>query len=150
MPSNEFYRLEEFLKADADYARFDAECSRLKAIVNEQNSLACKVTCDFEAWNLCENTLEFAALDVDDYTPDNLALFNAELAQGQLTMGKELFKRLKRDCLVVAGEASKKWAQASDQLQQVEAQRQARRFALVDIWNEMQANKKAADQEGGK
>ena len=148
MPSpNPLERLEEFLKADTDYARFDAECNRLQAIVNEQNSLACRVTSDFEAWNLCENTLEFAALDVDDYTPDNLALFNAELAQQQLTAGKELFKRLKRDCLVVAGEASKKWAQASDQLQQVEAQRQARRFALVDIWNEMQKNKKAAEKE---
>ena len=36
MPSNEFYRLEEFLMADPDYARFDAECSRLQKIVDEQ------------------------------------------------------------------------------------------------------------------
>jgi hypothetical protein len=145
--TNPLERLEEFLKADADYARFDAECDRLQAIVNEQNGLAHRVTCDFEAWSLCESTLEFAVLDVDDFTPDNLALFNAELAQEQLTMGKELFKRLKRDCLVVAGEASKKWAQASDQLQQAQEQRQVRRSALVKVWREIEASKKAAEKE---
>ena len=145
--ADEFARLEEFLQADPDYARFNAECDRLQAIVNEQGGLAHRVTCDFEAWSLCESTLEFAALDVEDFTPDNLALFNAELAQEQLARGKQLFERIKRDCLVVAGEASKNWAQASDQLQQVQAQRQARRSALVDIWREIEANKKSAEKE---
>ena len=133
--------------ADPDYARFDAECSRLQKIVDEQGSLAHGAACDFEAWSLCESTLEFAALDVDDFTPDNLALFNAELAQHRLTMGKQLFERLKRDRLVVAGEASKNWAQASDQLQQAQEGRQKRRYALVDVWHEIEANKKTAEKE---
>lgn len=147
MPSNEFYRLEEFLMADPDYARFDAECSRLQKIVDEQADLSHGAACDYEAWSLCESTLEYAALDVDNYTPDNLALFNADQAVHWLSMGKQLFERLKRDRLVVAGEASKNWAQASDQLKQAQEGRQNRRYALVDVWHEIEANKKAAAQE---
>ena len=147
MPSNEFYRLAEFLMADPDYARFDAECSRLQKIVDEQADLSHGAACDYEAWSLCESTLEYAALDVDNYTPDNLALFNADQAVHWLSMGKQLFERLKRDRLVVAGEASKNWAQASDQLKQAQEGRQNRRYALVDVWHEIEANKKAAAQE---
>ena len=147
MPSNEFYRLEEFLMADPVYARFDAECSRLQKIVDEQADLSHGAACDYEAWSLCESTLEYAALDVDNYTPDNLALFNADQAVHWLSMGKQLFERLKRDRLVVAGEASKNWAQASDQLKQAQEGRQNRRYALVDVWHEIEANKKAAAQE---
>ena len=147
MPSNEFYRLEEFLMADPDYARFDAECSRLQKIVDEQADLSHGAACDYEAWSLCESTLEYAALDVDNYTPDNLALFNADQAVHWLSMGNQLFERLKRDRLVVAGEASKNWAQASDQLKQAQEGRQNRRYALVDVWHEIEANKKAAAQE---
>ena len=133
--------------ADPDYARFDAECSRLQKIVDEQADLSHGAACDYEAWSLCESTLEHAALNVDDYTPGNLALFNAEQAQHWLTMGKQLFERLKRDRLVVAGEASKNWAQASDQLRQAQEGRQKRRYALVDVWHEIEANKKAAEKE---
>ena len=147
MPSNEFYRLEEFLMADPDYARFDAECSRLQKIVDEQADLSHGAACDYEAWSLCESTLEYAALDVDNYTPDNLALFNADQAVHWLSMGKQLFERLKRDRLVVAGEASRNWAHASDQLKQAQEGRQNRRYALVDVWREIEANKKAAEQE---
>ena len=133
--------------ADPDYARFDAECSRLQKIVDEQADLSHGAACDYEAWSLCESTLEYAALDVDNYTPDNLALFNADQAVHWLSMGKQLFERLKRDRLVVAGEASKNWAQASDQLKQAQEGRQNRRYALVDVWHEIEANKKAAAQE---
>ena len=149
MPSDEFYRQHQFFMADPDYARFDAECSRLQKIVDEQADLAHGAACDYEAWSLCESTLESAALDVDDFMnyPDNLALFNAEQAQHRLRMGKQLFERLKRERLVVAGEASKNWAQASDQLKQAQEGRQNRRYALVDVWREVEANKKAAEQE---
>ena len=147
MPSDEFYRQHQFFMTDPDYARFDAECSRLQKIVDEQADLAHGAACDYEAWSLCESTLEFAALDVEDFTPDNLALFNAELAQDRLSMGKQLFERLKRDRLVVAGEASRNWAHASDQLKQAQEGRQNRRYALADAWREIEANKKAAEKE---
>jgi len=145
--TDEFARLEEFLQADPDYARFDAECSRLKKIVDEQSQAAHSASCDYETWSLCESTLEFAALDVPDFKPDNLALYNDELAAEQLSKGAKLFERRKRACLVKAGEASQNWAEASDQLEEAQEGRQKRRYALVDVWREIEANKKAADQE---
>mgnify|MGYP003146029574 CR=1 FL=1 len=140
-------RLEEFLQADPDYACFDAECSRLQKIVDEQNQVAHRASCDYETWSLCESTLEYAALEVPDFRPDNLALYNDELAAEQLSEGAEVFKRRKRDCLIKAGEASRNWAEASDQLVEAQEGRQKRRYALVDVWREIEANKKAAEQE---
>ena len=145
--TDEYARLEEFLKADPDYARFDAECVRLQKIVDEQGQAAHSATCDFEAWSLCQSTLEFAALDVPSFKPDNLALFNDELVAEQLSAGAKVFERRKRDCLIKAGEASRNWADASDQLEEAQVGRQKRRYALVDVWREMEANKKAAEQE---
>ena len=133
--------------ADPDYACLDDECSRLQKIVDEQADLSHGAACDYEAWSLCESTLEQAALDVDAYSHDNLAFFNAKQAQHWLTMGKQLFERLKRDRLVVAGEASRNWAHASDQLKQAQEGRQNRRHALVNVWHEIEANKKAAEKE---
>jgi len=145
--THEYARLEEFLKADPDYARFDAECARLQKIVDEQGQAAHSATCDFETWSLCESTLEFAALDVPSFKPDNLALFNDEIAAEQLSEGAKVFERRKRDCLIKAGEASRNWAEASDQLEEAQAGRQKRRYALVDAWREIEANKKAAEEE---
>ena len=145
--SDEYTRLEEFLKADPDYARFDAECVRLQKIVDEQGQAAHSASCDYETWSLCESTLEFAALDVPAFKPDNLALYNDGLAAEQLSAGAALFERRKRDCLIKAGEASRNWAEASDQLKEAQAGRQKRRYALVDVWREIEANKKAAEQE---
>jgi|TARA_Y100000289_G_scaffold13861_1_gene12998 hypothetical protein len=143
--ADEYARLEEFLRADPDYARFDAECVRLQKIVDEQGQAAHSATCDFETWSICESTLEFAAMDVPDF--DNRALLNPDLVAEQLDAGAKHFQRLKRDCLMKAGEASKAWAEASDQLAVVKQDRQTRRFALVDIYREVEANKKAAEQE---
>lgn len=148
--ADEFARLEDFLQADPDYARFDAECSRLQKIVDEQSQAAHKATCDFETWSLCESTLEFAALDVPSFKPDNLALYNDELAAEQLSAGAKVFERRKRASLVKAGEASRNWAEASDQLEEAQEGRQKRRYALVDVWREIEANKKAAGQEESK
>tara|TARA_Y100000592_G_scaffold96182_1_gene164203 strand:+ start:828 stop:1280 length:453 start_codon:yes stop_codon:yes gene_type:complete len=145
--ADEFARLEEFLQADPDYARFDAECNRLQKIVDEQSQVAHSASCDYEAWSLCESTLEFAALDVPAFKPDNLALYNDELAAQQLSAGAKVFERRKRACLVKAGEASRNWAEASDQLEEAQEGRQKRRYALVDVWREIEANKKPADHE---
>ena len=145
--ADEFARLDEFLKADLDYARFDAECVRLQKIVDEQAQAAHSASCDYETWSLCESTLEFAALDVPSFKPDNLALYNDGLAAEQLSAGAKVFKRRKRDCLIKAGEASRNWSEASDQLKEAQAGRQKRRYALVDVWREIEANKKAAEQE---
>ena len=145
--TDEYARLEDFLKADPDYARFDSECVRLQKIVDEQGQAAHSATCDFEAWSLCQSTLEFAALDVPSFKPDNLALFNDELAAEQLSAGAKVFERRKRACLIKAGEASRNWAEASDQLEEAQAGRQKRRYALVDVWREIEANKKASEKE---
>ena len=133
--------------ADPDYARFDAECSRLQKIVDEQGQVAHSASCDYETWSLCESTLEYAALEVPDFKPDNLALYSDDLAADQLSAGAKVFQRLKRDCLIKAGEASRNWAEASDQLEEAQEGRQKRRHALVDVWREIEANKKAAEQE---
>ena len=145
--TDEFARLEEFLQADPDYARFDAECSRLQKIVDEQSQAAHSASCDYETWSLCESTLEFASLDVPDFKPGNLALFNDQHAAEQLSAGAKVFERRKRACLIKAGEASRNWAEASDQLEEAQEGRQKRRYALVDVWREIEANNKAADQE---
>ena len=145
--ADEFARLEEFLQADPDYARFDAECSRLQKIVDEQSQAAHSASCDYETWSLCESTLEYAALGVPDFKPDNLALYSEDLAAEQLSAGAKVFERRKRAALVKAGEASRNWAEASDQLEEAQEGRQKRRYALVDVWREIEANKKAADQE---
>ena len=146
--TDEYARLEEFLKADPDYARFDADCARLQKIVDEQDQAANRATYEFETWSLCESTLEFASLDVPSFQPDNFALYNENSAAEQLSAGAKLFQRQKRACLVEAGEASRIWAEASNQLNEAQVGRQNRRYALVDVWREMEANKKTAKQEG--
>ena len=143
----EYALLLDFLQADPDWARFDAECSRLKKIVDKQGQAAHSATCDFEAYSLCQATLEYAVHDVPDFRPDNLALFNGELAGDYLATGAKVFERLKRECLIKGGEAAEKWAKASDDLLKAECERQDRRLELVAIWNEMEAKKNAADQE---
>ena len=145
--SDEYARLQDFLQADPDWARFDAECSRLKKIVDKQGQAAHSATCDLEAYSLCQATLEYAVYDVPDFRPDNLALFNGELAGCHLDTGAKVFERLKRECLIKGGKAAEEWAKASDELLKAECERQDRRIELVAIWNEMEAKKKAADQE---
>ena len=143
----EYQRLEAFLASDSDYARFDAECNRLQAIVDEQGQIAHSASVDFQAWSLCQETLEYAVFDVPDFRPDNLALFNGELAACYLDSGAKQFERLKRECMIKGGEASKAWKEATDQLAEVKHERQLRRSALVDDWNKKQNNEKAANQE---
>ena len=66
--ADEFARLEEFLQADPDYARFDAECSRLKVIVDRQARIAGESERDYEAFSLCQETLEYAIHDIPDFS----------------------------------------------------------------------------------
>jgi hypothetical protein len=143
----EYALLQDFLQADPDWARLDAECSRLQAIVNKQGKAAHSATCDFHAYSLCQETLEYAVHDIPDFTPDNLALFNGELAACYYDTGAKVFERLKRECMIKGGKAAEKWAKASDELSQAECERQDRRLELIAIWDEMEAKKKAADQE---
>ena len=143
----EYALLLDFLQADPDWARLDAECSRLKKIVDKQGKAAHSATCDFEAYSLCQATLEYAVHDVPDFRPDNLALFDGELAGCHLETGAKVFERLKRECLIKGGKAAEKWAKATDELLKAECDRQDRRLELIAIWDEMEAKKKAADQE---
>ena len=143
----EYDRLENFLAADPDYARLDAECDRLQAIVEKQGQIAHNASIDFQAWSLCQETLEYAVFDVPDFRPDNLALFNGELAACYLDSGAKQFERLKRECMIKGGEASKAWKEATDQLAEVKHERQLRRSALVDVWHKKQNDEKAANQE---
>ena len=143
----EIDRLEAFLATDLEYSRLDAECDRLEAIVKKQGRLAHNASCDFEAWSLCQETLEYAALDVPDFRPDNLALFNSELAVCYLDSGAKQFERLKRECMIKGGEASKAWAEASDQLDCFKDKRLVRRKALVAVWHEKQDENRVAAKE---
>jgi len=143
----EYERLEAFLASDPDYARFDAECNRLQSVINEKSQTAGEAECDYEAFNLCQETLEYAVHDIPDFRPDNLALFNGELAACQLDRGAKRFERLKRECLIKGGEASKAWEEATDQLAAVEHDRQQRRYVLVDVWHKKQDDEKAIKQE---
>ena len=148
--ADDYRRLEEFLASDPDYARLDAECERLEKIICEQGDKAHKATCDFQTWSLCQDTLEHAANSVPEFSPDNpllSALFNDELAADQLHEGAKVFQRRMRDSLAKAGEASKIWADATDQLVEAKKDRQKRRSPLVDTWREMEANREAAEQE---
>ena len=52
----EYALLLDFLQADPDWARLDAECSRLKKIVDKQGQAAHSATCDFEAGLMNLNT----------------------------------------------------------------------------------------------
>ena len=144
----EYQRLEAFLAADPDYARIDAECSRLEAIISKQAQIAGEAERDYEAFSLCQETLEYAIHDVPDFTPDNLALFNGELAACQLDRGAKRLERLKRECMIKGGQASKVWEEATDQLADAKDKWLVCRKALVDVWHDRQQNdEKAANQE---
>ena len=143
----EYDRLENFLAADPDYARLDAECDRLQAIVEKQARIAGESERDYEAFSLCQETLEYAIHDIPDFHPDNLALFNGELAACYLDRGAKRFERLKRECFIKGGEASKIWDEATDQLANAKHDRQQRRYVLVDVWHKKQNDEKAANQE---
>ena len=146
----EYERLEAFLASDSDYARFDAECNRLQSVIDEKSRTVSEAERDYEAFNLCQETLEYAVHDIPDFSPDNLALFNGELAACQLDRGAKRFERLKRECMIKGGEASKAWGEATDQLAVAEHDRQQRRYVLVDVWHKKQNDEKAIKQEAGK
>lgn len=140
----EYDQLDNFLAADCDWARLDAECTRVKSIVDKQARIAGEAERDFLAFDLCQDTLEYAVHDIPDFRPDNLALFNDELAACQLDRGAKRFERLKRQCMIKGGEASRAWEEATDQLADLEHHLQQRRFHLVRVWNEKQAQKQEA------
>ncbi len=143
----EYKRLEAFLAADPDYARLDAECSRIKSIVEKQAQIARESECDFLAFDLCQDTLDYAVHDIPDFQPNNLALFSDELSTCRLTRGAKHLERVKRQCMIKGGEASKAWEEATDNLADVEYHLQQRRYVLVDVWDKKRADEKAAKQE---
>ena len=142
-----YERLEAFLSDDPDYARLDCRCKRLQEIVDAQHLRAGQAERDYEAFALCQETLEYAIHDIPDITPDNLALFDGEMLAVKLDIGAKTLECLKRQSMIKGGEASRMWQEASDQLVEVKRDRQSRRLALIDVWDKKLAKEKAAKQE---
>lgn len=140
--ADEYARLEGFLKADIEYARLDAECSRLQKIANDNDRVGHSAACDYDKWNVCEEAL-IAAFD---RSCEKESSVDTDLKAEYLNDGEMFMQRMKREAMVVAGEAFKFWIEATDQLGAVKAALQARRSTLVDKWNEI----KAAKQEAAK
>tara|TARA_R110002020_G_scaffold332927_3_gene548368 strand:- start:707 stop:1141 length:435 start_codon:yes stop_codon:yes gene_type:complete len=137
--ADDYARLEEFLKADPDYARIDAECNRLQKIVNDHDQAGHKAACDYDKWKACEEALNSAAFDCSG---EKESCLDTDLKYEYLNEGEMYIQRLKREAMIVAGEAFKFWAEATDQCVTAHFDRQVRRSALVDTWNEIKAAKK--------
>jgi len=142
--ADDYARLEDFLKADPEYARIDAECARLQKIVNDNDQVGHSAACDYEKWKACEEALTNAGLDCSF---EKESCVDTDLKAEYLNEGEMLMQRMKREAMIVAGEAFKFWAEATDQCVTAHFDRQTRRSALVDTWNEIKASKKAAEKE---
>lgn len=136
--ADEYALLEAFLHADPDYARLDAECSRLEKIVNEKDQSGHEATGDYDKWNSCEEAMDSAVFE----SPNNAS---SDLHCEHLRSGQMFFQRLKREAMISAGKAFSHWWEATDQLCVATSDRQTRRSALVDTWNEIKAVKKSVE-----
>mgnify|MGYP003651270347 CR=1 FL=1 len=141
--ADDYARFEESLQSDPDYARIDAECTRLQKIVNHNDRIGDSAASDYDKWNACEEALNKAAFDC---SCGNESDADSELKAEYLNDGEMHIQRLRREAMIVAGEAFKFWIEATDQLHVAKSDRQARRSALVDTWNEIKAAKKEAAQ----
>ena len=137
--ADDYARLEDFLKADTDCARIDAEVDRLTKIVNDHDQVGNSAACDYEKWKACEEALNAAGFDC---SYEKESCLETDLKAEYLDVGEMLMQRMKREAMVVAGEAFKSWTEATDKLHVAKSDRQARRHELVNTWNEIKAAKK--------
>lgn len=136
--ADEYALLEAFLHADSDYARLDAECSRLEKIVTEKDQAGREAAFEYDKWNSCEEVMDSAVFEALDNA-------SSDLHCEHLRSGQMFFQRLKREAMISAGKRFSHWWEATDQLQVALCDRQARRSALVDTWNEIKAAKKSIE-----
>ena len=141
--AEEYALLEDFLKADPEYARLESEIDRLRKLCHETSCKADDATRNYHKWMCCEAALESKADDI--YDDGHLAFLGlgCDLVSEYLGDGQEMFERMKRAELVKAGEASQAWLQADEDLEVAMASYRKVRPALVQVWRD----KQAADKE---
>jgi len=127
--ADEYALLEAFLQANPGYARLNDECIRLQNIVNQKDEAGNKATYDYEKWSCCEEEMDCLVI--------NSLSTSSDLHCEHLRSGQILFERIKREAMIVAGEAFKHWVEATDQLVVAKSNRQTCRSALVETWNEI-------------
>ena len=144
--ADDYALLEDFLKADPEYARLNSEVDRLRKLCHETSCKADGATRKYHQWMCCEAALESKADDI--YDDGHLAFLGlgCDLVSEYLGDGQEMFERMKRAELVKAGEASQAWLQADEDLELAMESYNKVRFALVRAYRE----KQAADKEVAK
>lgn len=143
--ADDYARLEEFLKADPDYARIDAECNRLRKLRHETHEAADTATRKYHMWMCCRTALEDKIAGLTD-EGDLGFVFSVDLVLDYLAEGEEMFERMMRAELVKAGEASQAWLQADEDLESATASYSKVRIPLVQVWRDKQAADKEAAQ----
>jgi len=140
--ADDYARLEDFLKADPEYARIDSEISRLRKLRQEVDQAADTATRNYHKWMCCESALEDKAFPLSD-DGDLGFVFTNDLVAEYLSDGQEMFQRMKRAELVKAGEACQAWLQADEDLEFAMVSYSKVRPALVQAYRD----KQAADKE---
>jgi len=144
--ADEYARLEEFLKADPEYARLNSEVDRLKKLRHETSCKAEAATRNYHKWMCCEAALEVKAGDIYDDGHLGFLGLGCDLVSEYLGDGEKMFERMKRAELVKAGEASQIWLQADEDLEIAMASHGKVRPALVQAYRDKQAADKEAAQ----
>jgi hypothetical protein len=144
--ADDYARLEDFLKADPEYARIESEVTRLTRLRNETGQRVEKATRNYHKWMCCEAALEVKADDIYDDGHLGFLGLGCDLVSEYLADGEGIFERMKRAELVKAGEASQIWLQADEDLDIANASYARVRPALVQVWREKQAADKEAAQ----
>jgi len=143
--ADDYARLEEFLKADPDYARIESEVSRLTTLCNETSQAVEDATRNYHKWMCCESALEDKVFALSD-DGDLGFVFTHDLVAEYLSDGQEMFERMKRAELVKAGEASRLWLMADEDLEVAKVSYSKVRPALVQAYRDKQAADKEAAQ----
>ena len=143
--ADDYARLEDFLKADPEYARIDDECNRLRKLRQETDEAADTATRNYHKWMCCRTALEDKVAGLTD-EGDLGFVFSVDLVLDYLGEGEEMFERMMRAELVKAGEASQAWLQADEDLESATASYSKVRIALVQVWRDKQASDKEAAQ----
>lgn len=144
--AEDYARLEDFLKADPEYARLNSEVTRLTKLRNETGQRVEKATRNYHKWMCCEAALESKAGDIYDDGHLGFLGLGCDLVSEYLVDGEAMFERMKRAELAKAGEASQLWLQADEDLELSMASYSKIRIALVQAYRDKQATDKEAAQ----
>jgi len=144
--ADDYAHLEDFLKADPEYARISSEVTRLTKLCNETSQQAEKATRNYHKWMCCEAALEAKAGDIYDDGHLGFLGLSCDLVSEYLGDGEKMFERMKRAELAKAGEASQVWLQADEDLEFARVSYSKVRIALVQAYRDKQAADKESAQ----